>query len=356
MDDILKKMVKDKVLTEETKEAISAAFRKSLDEAKSAQEQAIRSELAEQYEKDKSAIHAAFEAFLEQELREHVSELRDGVEEINNMKLEYANKITQVKEAAQSYVKKRLGAIEKVVESIIKREISELHESEVTNRRAYVNAINEKTAELESDRQKFRKTAAAVLENIINVQVNTTLTELREDIQAAREDKFGRELYEAFMHTFRRQFFNSSAEFKKVAGALQEARKELKTVQAKSKKAIAEAQERATAAERTKAKLEESVARREKMTKLLSGLNGDARSKMKTILEASKTADLEKTFRKFVPAVLKETKGGKPTTAKKDRLEEAVIELKTGGQPSVVTESDDEDDEILDIKRRAGNA
>jgi truncated hemoglobin YjbI len=352
MEEILKKLVESEVLNEETKEEVTKAFRKSLDEAKLEQEKSLRTEFAERYERDKKAIHTALEKFLEQELSEHVNEFREGIDEVNRLKKQYADKMVLVREQAQKFVSQRLGAVEKVIDGVLRKELTELHESEKVNRRAYVNAITEAKAKADADYNVFRKKGAAVLENIVNVQIQGTLDELREDIKAARQSDFGREIYESFMTTFRRQFFDSSKEFKKVVGELRQIKKELQESKKAYEKKIVEAQNRAKAAEVSSRKLQESVVRARTINKMLEGLTGKSREKMRHLLEATKTNDLQKTYKKFLPEIINESKvSTKPRTKKVD---EAVIELKTGGQRNLTEEKVDDDDEILEIQQLAG--
>lgn len=344
------------VLNEETRDRIVAAFQKTLAEAKVEQEKAIRAELAERYEADKKAIHAALEQFLEQELSGAVAEFKSGIEEVDNLKKQYADKSVAVKEQAKKYVASRLGAIEQVIEGILRRELTELHESEKVNRRAYLNAITEAKAEQEQQYTAFREKAAAVLEHIVNVKVQGSLDELREDIKAARQSDFGRELFEAFYTTFRSQFFDSSKEFRAVTAKLQESQAELEKVRDESATAVKEAQEKAQAAENQTRKIQESVVRARTINKMLEGLQGNTKAKMKHLLEAAKTQDLRKTYRKFLPELLAESKKGGGRSQQRKKLEETVVELKTGGQ--TLTESapakTEDDDEIEDIVRLAG--
>ena len=356
MDAILKKLLSNKLFSEETKEEVTKAFAQALEEAKEAQEKAIRKELSERYEQDKGAIHMALEQYLEQELSSHVKEFREGINEVEEMKKTYADKIHSVKEAAQEYVTSRLGAVEKVLESILAKELKELHEDEVANRRAYLKAITEAKAEAEAERTQFREKAAAVLENIINVQVESTLTELREDIKAAREADFGRELFESFYTTFRRQFFNSSEEFRNLVEQKKAATEEAERVKRSATKKVAEAKKYATAAVLHAKKVTEAHKRAKKMAALLGRLKeGKARDKMRTILEATTdTNKLEKTFKKWLPELLAEHKQA-PERRRQRKLDEAALEIRTGGK-EVVTEASDDDEEILELKRRAGNA
>lgn len=351
MDEILKKLLKDKVLTEETMEAIKKSFQDALAEARRDQEKKVRKELAAQYESDKKRIHAAMEQFLEQEMNRHVAELREGVEEVNRLKQTYAKKTVALKEVAQKYVKDRIATMEKVIEETLKKELDELHESEVVNRKAYLKAINDKVAVLEGERQKFRQKAAAVLENIINVQVSKTLDELREDIAEAKRRNFGREIFESFYTTFRRQFFDSRKEIQGVVKDLKEARAETAKIKAAAKKALSEAKAKAELEAAARKKLEESVTRKEKLAKLLEGLTGTAREQMKTLLEASKTADLEKNFKKFLPEV--RTRKAQVAPKKLQETASKVLELATG-RPLVEAKKVQRDDDITEIRRLAG--
>lgn len=357
LEDTLKKILESMdVLNEDTRKRISDAIKTVVAEAKVEQEKAIRAELAERYAKDKKAIHAALEQFLEQELNGAVGDLRTGLEEVDTLKKKLVDERAAVKEQARVYVAKRLGAVEKVIESVLARELSELHESEKVNRKAYLNAVTEKKAQLESDRETFRQKAAAVLEHVVNVQVQGTLDELREDIKAARQSDFGREIYESFMTTFRRQFFDSNKEFRAATKKLQEAQKRAKAVEAKAAKEIKEAREQARVAEASKKKLQESVVRARAINRMLKPLTGQTREKMKDLLEASRTDKLQTTYKKWLPELLNEAKA--PAKQQKRRkLEESVVELKTGGQRTLKesrnTDAAD-DDEILEISRLAG--
>ena len=356
LEDTLKSILEGMdVLNDETRSALAETFKKTLEEAKVEQEKALRAEMAERYAKEKQAIHAALEQFLEQELTEAVADFKRGIDEVDSMKKQYADKTVAVKEQAAQFVKARLGAVEQVIEGILKRELSELHESEKVNRRAYLNAITEAKAASEADREAFRQKAALVLENIINVQVQGTLDELREDIKAARESDFGREIYEAFMVQFRRQFFDSSKEFRALNEAKAAAEAETKAVKAKAGKLVKEARERATAAEGKAKKIEESVVRTRAIAKMLKPLTGQTREKMRHMLEATATENLAGTYRKFLPEMLNEAKKGKQTSRRR-KIEETVVELQTGGQKTLNESKDtvEDDDDIVDIKRLAG--
>jgi hypothetical protein len=354
MDEILKKLLNNEVLNEETKKAVREAFKKSLDEAKAEQEKALRAEMAERYERDKRAIHKALEQFLTEGLEKHVAEFRSGVEEVNALKKQYADKIVAVKEVAKKYVQKRIGAAEQAIEGVLRKELTELHKDEKRNRRAYLNAITEAKAEQEAAYEAFRFKAAKVLEHVINVKVQGKLDMLESDIRAAREADFGREIYEAFQARFRRQFFNSSGEFKKLTTAVQEAQAERDTIKKVATQKVKEARQRAVTAEASSKHIQESMVRAKTIAKMLKPFTGKAREKMRHLLEVTKTPDLKKTYKKFAAEIINESKPSRPT--RRNKIDEAVVTLKTGGAGTApLVEVDDEfESEIDEIVKLAG--
>lgn len=353
---ILKQLINSEVLDEETKDKIATAFQTALDEAKAEQEKDLRAELAERYEQEKKAIHAALESFLEQELTEHVDELRQGVNQVNDMKAQYADKITDVKAQAQGYVQNRLGAVEKVVEAVLQKELNELHESEKVNRRAYLQTITEAQAKASTDYNLFKEKGAVVLESITSNMIQGMLEELRKDIVRANQDNFGREVYESFMTTFRRQFFNSNKEFRNLVTQNKKMKTVMHSLKEEANQKIRKANIKAETAEKSKVAMETRVVRTRAINQMLRPLSGRAREKMGVLLENTRTSDLQKTYKKFLPEILSESQRKVPTPrpkAKRPLNEKRRVELKTGGK-DLITERDDLDDELEELRSRAG--
>lgn len=355
IEDILKELPLD----ESVKTSLKATWTAALADARVAQEANIKEALSTRYDNDIEKMHEAFGTFLEERIKPHVEELQEGVASVDAMKQAYAAKTAKIKEAAETYVKRRMGALEKVIEAHIRKELAELHEDVVANRRAALNAITEKTAELERERQQFRAKAAKVIENIINVKVPAQLDELREDIMAARQDNFGREMFEAFQTMFRRQFFNTSGEFKKLVNENKALAESEKATRIKAAKAVKESREEALASKQALNKLTENVSRQQTMARLLQPLTGTARVQMKALLEATKTDKLEATFSKALPQLARESKAPvrsqKPLTeTKAPKVQQ--VEFRSGG--TNVNESadyDEFDDELSNLRRLAGN-
>lgn len=349
MDEALKQIFENEVLTEETKKAIAEAFKKTLDEARSDVEKAVRAEYAERYERDKVKIAEAAGKFVESRTEEELAEMQATLEEVKEQKVKYVEAQAAIKEQAKAFVAKKLAIFNEMAKRAFDREIAELHEEMQQNRKVLLQKMAENDAKAQSEREAFRKKAAGVLEHIIKVKMEKEFEALREDIRKAKENDFGRRIFEAFYAECRRSFFNSSAEHKALLKKISEQeaahRKSLGEAKAKLDKALAE-----SASARSEArKVTESAKRATKMGRLLESVPaGNAREKMKLILEATKTDNLDETFKKYAQRVLAESV--KPQ-ARPSRP--AQMEVRTGG--TTLTESaDDDDQEIVAIRSRAG--
>ena len=155
--------------------------------------------------------------------------------------------------------------------------------------------------------------------------------------------------------TFRRQFFDSNKEFRALVEKAKVAETTSTTIKAKARAAVKEARERAQAAEGKAKRIQESVVRTRTINKMLSGLQGVTREKMKHLLEAAQTQNLPRTYRKFLPELLNEAKKGKKQT-RRTKIEERVVELRTGGTKPLneANAPAEVDDEIVEIQRLAG--
>jgi hypothetical protein len=88
------------------------------------------------------------------------------------------------------------------------------------------------------------------------------------------------------------------------------------------------------------------------MNRMLSTIpSGRAREQMKTLLESSATADLEKTFKKYAHSILTEAKV-RPNTNNRN-LTEASLSLRNGNSRNAVPE-EDEDEDIVNLRRLSG--
>lgn len=351
MDEIIKKLIADKVITEGTAEELRTLWATSLTEAKVEQEKSVRAEFSKQYDADMQSIQEAFEKYLQQEFAPHLKELHESTAQADAAKLKLVEERRTFRQKAQKVLEARLAAFDENVRKTVDGQLSELHESVTHCRRAYVNAINGKMAELEGERTKFRDRAAKILEHVIETKTKEMLHEMKDDIRKARQNDFGQEVFEAFAATFRSQFFNTEAEYRGLMEKIGKLEESQKALRRKSARALTEAQERIKAATLAHQKLEESVTRERTMQRLLGSVRGETRDRMKALLESAKTEELEKTFRKFLPD-LQRTNAPKPLMESK-RRNASTVEVVTGDR-SKASEDAQNDSDIVEIRRLGG--
>lgn len=356
MDEILQKLLSNEVFTDETKAAIRESFislKESIEKETSKQ---VRKELVAEFDQNKKRIYAALEQYVENEIGEPMKELHEQVQQVEALKKTLADKIVSIQEEVRADHEKKMAALMKTVESILAHELTELHESEKTNRRAYLNRMNEKEAEFAQMKEQFRKKAALVLENVIDIKAQGMLDELYEEIKAANQADFGRELFEAFQNMFRRQFFNSEKEFRTLFDQNRKLSESLNRVKKVASKQIQEAQKAKTIAETAHRRLEESVQRDRVMHKMLGGLKGEVQSRMRTMLEACQSVEqMQRTYKKYLPEMLNEA----VVSNKNEKISKKVLEIKEGGASRLGNDKeqlveDNSDDELTQIKRLSG--
>ena len=355
MTKTIEDILKDMPLEDSVKKSLEESWNTALADAKVAQEANIHADLREQYDTDLANIKSAMGQFLEDRIKPHVAELKEGIDSVDSMKARYAKRIAEVKAAAKSSITQRMAKLESMMNNRLREELSELHEDVVANRKAALNAVNEAKAKSEADQINFRTKAAKVLEHIINVKLPKQLDPLREDIEAARQDNFGREIFEAFQMIYRRQFFNTSGEFKSLVNENKKLKASEALVKRQATKAIKESRKAAFMAKQKHDKLTESIKRKQVMQRLLKPLKGNAREQMNSLLEATKTDKLESTFRKALPQLAR-SKSKAPQVMNEARRTN-VAELRTGNHKPQLVESDYDafDDELDTMRRLAGN-
>lgn len=347
--DMLSKLFENDMLSEESKQEITEAFRKILEDAKVEQEKSLRAEFAERYDQDKVTFAEAVEQFIADRMEKEIQEFHADMKGLAEQRMKYVNAQAVMKEQAQAAIRKRLAIFEKAMQRALVRETKELHEDLKVSRKAHLNSIQEVKAQAEADRAAFRTKGAKVLENIITVKLESQIQSLQEDIEKAKQNDFGARIYEAFIGEARRMFFNTN---KEIRGLLKQINEQQRSHEAEKAQLIAYVNEARSIAKKAISEnqtIKESSQRSQIESRLLGALPPAARSKMKTLLEASAVADMEKTFKKFAPTILSEVKqGNRP--ADRQQFNEHALGMRNGnGRSSVADEEDDED--ITNLRR-----
>ena len=234
-------------------------------------------------------------------LSEQVNELQEQERLLKEEKERCSVELREHKITINEEMAERINALETFIMAQLKEELVEFKQEKDSLATLRVKMVKESKENLNKTRTEFVKRAAALIESTISDRLNYEIDELKESIKVARENDFGRKIFEAYKNSFMQSYLAEGTEVRKVEN-------ELADVKSKLDEALKENVKQKKLVESTKIRLnltEERVKRGKTLNKLLSTLNKDKRDLMETLLETVKTDDLEKNFHKYLP-VLKE--------------------------------------------------
>jgi hypothetical protein len=365
MLDALKSLFENNVVSEEVRESIESAWEARIDENREQVAQQLREEFAQKYEHDKQTMVEALDRMVTDHLSSEIVEFAEDRKQLAEMKVKYAQKMKADSSVMKEFVTRQLaaevrelhedqvvmankfGLLESFVVEALAQEIAEFYKDKQDLAETKVRLIREGKAELKTVKQQFVTRAAQMVDKVVSESLHSELHGLKEDIDAARRNDFGRKLFEAFASEFQASYLNEKSETAKLLKVID--MKELAIAEAEQ--AAEDAQALVESKQAEIAMLKESQERKAIMNELLSPLNSEQRSIMGELMESVKTTRLNESFEKYLPAVLNGRAGKAPQ--KKQALVEAK-EITGNKEISNSNRSSESDSNIVDIRRLAG--
>jgi predicted DNA-binding protein len=256
-----------------------------------------------------------------------------------------AEELKELRDDRKNY-QENIQKLEKFVIGTLAEEIQEFEQDKRAVVEARVRLVAEAKEKLANLQSQFVQRSAKLVKEAIASNLQTEITQLKEDIQVARENMFGRRLFEAFASEFAVTHLNENREIVKLRQviAAQETQLNEAQVQAEQAQALAESKEKEVKI------IKESADRRETLGALLKSLNKEKAAVMSELLENVQTAKLQSAFEKYLPAVLNNNPV-KP--AAKVALTESRFEI-TGDKAAKVSAQIEDVNNVIEIKRLAG--
>jgi hypothetical protein len=238
--------------------------------------------------------------------------------------------------------------LEQFIVHALAREIKEFSQDKQAVVEAKVKLVAEGRKQLEALKSRFVSESAERMNAVVTKHLKGEMSQLKEDIKAARENNFGRRIFESFASEFSVTHLNDKAETRKLMQALAEKDQQLaeSIAQVNSAKKLVETKEREVRV------IKESNLRERTMSELLAPLNEEKATTMKSLLESVQTGKLQSAFDKYLPAVLN---SGTEKRVQKTNLSESMIKEVTGDKSAKPQEVDISDrNNVIEIKRLAG--
>lgn len=364
MFDAIKPLVDSGIINEETKTAINEAWESKLNEAREQIRAEMRDEFAGRYAHDKGVMVEALDKMvtesLQAELLEFAEEKRQMAADrvrLNRSMAESAAKFDQflvgklaeeIKELRgdRKIQKESTQRLEKFVVKALSEELKEFAKDKQDVVETKVRLVAEAKTKLAALQTKFVKQSAELVKEAVAQNLKSEMTQLKEDIQTARENNFGRRLFEAFASEFAITHLNENQQIAKLNKALEEKEQAI----AEAKTAQAETARLVESKDREIRIIKESQERQATLNELLKPLNKDKQTVMVSLLENVQTDKLKSAYDKYLPAVL--NNAAAPKAEKPAMLAESRVEV-TGDKTAKVNVEHDHNN-VVEIKRLAG--
>lgn len=290
MDEILKKLLENELLSEDTRAELSeqwnnavASFKTKVQEETAIE---VRTQLAEQWITERDELISKVDTFVSEALVKEIAELRADIERFRDLEAEYAEKLVEEKHKLASEVAADLDSLVDKIDAF------------------------------------FEERLAAELE------------ELREDIDLVKQNEFGRKIYEAFASTFA----SAHVDEESASSKLNIAEAKLADVE----KALAKSEEQRV-----------QMIREAKMKEILSPLTGKKREQMEMVLKGVDTSRLEESYKFFISRIMKEEAATTVVTESAGNGKKTTV-VTGDTAPVATTSTTPLDEGLARVKRLAG--
>jgi hypothetical protein len=361
MLDAIKPLLDSNLITEETRLEINEAWEIKLNEAREQARTELREEFAQRYEHDKSvmvealdrmvtegltaevkAIAAEKQAIAEDRVKFH-GKMKESATKFNNfMVTKLAEEIGELRRDRKQH-NEGLEKLENFVVHALAREIQEFAQDKRDVVETKVRLVREARGKLEQLKARFIKESAEKMSQSVSRHLKAELTQLHEDIRVARENNFGRRIFEAYAAEFGATHLNEKAEVRKLYDLVSRKDRQLAEAIKLGHKAKVLIEHK----EREVRMLKESNERDSTLEMLLAPLNREKAETMRNLLESVQTARLKNAFEKYLPAVLED---------RSVRTSKVITEQVTAvtGNKTVQNVPQEERSNVIDLKRLAG--
>ena len=363
MLDALKPLLDSELVTEEARSEINEAWEAKLVEAKEQARAELREEFAQRYEHDKQVMVEALDRMVTESLIAEVEQVKaeklalaedrvkfqgkmkeSGVKFNNFMVSKLAEEIGELRRDRKTH-NEGLQKLEGFIVHALAREIQEFAQDKRDVVETKVRLVSNARQQLEGLKARFVKESANKMTHAVSKHLKAELGQLKEDIQVARENNFGRRIFEAYAAEFGATHLNEKAEVRKLHDIISEKDNKL----SEAIKLTQRAKVLVESKEREIRMIRESNERESTMELLLAPLNKEKQAVMRNLLESVQTSRLKNAFEKYLPAVLEDRSVRAPKVITESYSTET-------GDKSVRVQEEDQiaESNVIDLKRLAG--
>jgi len=368
MLDAIKPLIDSGLINEDVAGELKTAFDTKLMEAKDQVRGELRNEFAQRYEHDRSVMVEALDKMVTESLSEEIKDFHEEKKAINEDRVKAKLKLKESATKFNNFMVTKLAEeikelrtdrkvqlenqdkLQKFIVHALAKEIKEFAQDRQAVVEQRVKLVAEGRKQLTALKSKFIAESSKRVSATVATHLKGELSQLKEDIKTARENSFGRKIFETFAGEFSTTYLNDKAETRKIVNVLNDKEQEL----AESMVKLAKANQIIESKEREVNIIKESTQREKELVKLTASLNNEKAQVMRSLLESVQSDKLKNAFDKYLPAVLNE--GSEKT--RKSSLTESVSTVVDGNKSAkkeqYVEEDYDAGSNVIDLKRLAG--
>ena len=361
MLDALKSLFENNVVSEEIRADIESAWNTKIQENREQATQQLREEFAQKYEHDKQTMIEAIDTMITDRLTVEIQEFTEDRAQLAEAKAKYAVAIREHSSKLNEFVLQSLAKeitelhgdqkvmaenfakLEGFIVEALAKEIADFYEDKKDLAETKVRLVKEAKEQFGLLKSKFVKQTAGLVESVVKKGLTKEIGQLKEDIDSARRNDFGRKIFEAFTAEYQHSLLNEKSETSKLLKVIADKEQQL----AEAHEVISKKQQLVESTQQQVARAQANAARKEVMNELLSPLSNDQKGIMNELLESVQTSKLRSSYDKYLPAVLS---GSTPEKKK------ALVEAKeiTGNKENHSISSANSQAEVINIRRLAG--
>jgi len=365
MLDAIKPLIDSGLINEDVAGEINSVWNDKLNEAKDQVRGELRQEFAQRYEHDRNVMVEALDKMISESLSEEIKEFHEEKKAINEDRVKAKVKLSEQATKFNEFMVTKLAEeikelrsdrkvqmenqdkLQKFIVQALAKEIKEFAQDKQAVVEQRVKLVAEGREKLEALKAKFIAESSKRVSNAVSSHLKGELSQLKEDIQIARENSFGRKIFETFASEFSTTYLNDKAETRNIVKALEAKEQEL----VDSKAQLAEARKVIESKDSEVRIIKESNQREKELDSLLESLNKEKAQVMRSLLESVQTPKLKAAFDKYLPAVLNT---GSEKKAKAPLTESVSVADGNKSAKKIEKEIVDESSNVIDLKRLAG--
>jgi hypothetical protein len=363
MFEAIKPLLDSGLINEDVGKELNEAWESKLTEAREQVRAELREEFAQRYQHDKTVMVEALDKMVTEGLAGELAQVAAEKQALAEDRVKFQGKMKESATKFNSFMVTKLAeeigelrkdrkmhaeGVEKLegfVVQALAREISEFAKDKRDVVETKVRLVREARAKLETLKARFIKESANKMSSAVSRHLKAELNQLQEDIKIARENNFGRRIFEAYATEFGATHLNEKAEVRKLHALIAHKDKKLSEAIRFTEKAKVVVESK----ERELRMIKESNERQSTMDDLLAPLNKEKQEVMRNLLESVQTPRLKSAFEKYLPAVL-EDRSVKARKVISEQVSAVTGDKTVPQQP----EAQEDRGNVIDLKRLAG--